>query len=80
MNLIQRLKEPSTWAGLGILAVTMGLDPHKAAAVAQVAQIIAPFVPADGGVIAQTVIGLGTGLAAILLPERKPAPAQVNDA
>jgi hypothetical protein len=78
MKLIQRLKEPSTWAGVAVLGGLFGLDPQKAAAVAQVAQAVVPFVPADGGVIAQTVIGLA-GLAAILLPETKAPPAAPKD-
>jgi hypothetical protein len=72
MKLIQRLKEPSTWAGLAVLGTLFGLDPQKVSAVGQIAQVIAPFVPVDGGVIAQTVIG-AAGLAAVFLPETKKA-------
>lgn len=69
-KLIQRLKEPSTWAGIAAIGVMFGLDPNKVAAVTQIAQAVAPFVPVDGGVIAHTVTGLA-GLAAIFLPETK---------
>jgi hypothetical protein len=76
MKLIQRLKEPSTWAGVSILGMLLGLHPDKLAAVAQVAQVVAPFLPADGGVIAQTIIGL-SGLsagAAVVMAEKPQEP------
>jgi hypothetical protein len=65
----QRLKEPSTWAGFAVLGAMFGLDPHVVAAVGQVAGAIAPFVPVDGGALAQAVIG-ASALAAIALPEK----------
>lgn len=34
-NVLKRLKEPSTWAGLAALSVLFGVDPVKADAVAQ---------------------------------------------
>jgi hypothetical protein len=72
-NFVQRLKEPSTWAGLAALSVLFGADPHKVAALGQVATAIVPFVPVDGGVLAQAVGGIAAA-AAVLLPESKPAP------
>lgn len=69
-KLIQRLKEPSTWAGLAVLALGFGLNPATVAALGHVAGAIAPFVPADGGVIAQAIIGAAGGLA-VVLPETK---------
>lgn len=69
---VQRLREPSTWAGLGILAVLFGIDPNKVAAVHQVAAVLAPFVPVDGGVLAQTIIA-AAGVAAVALPEKQGA-------
>jgi hypothetical protein len=74
MKLTQRLREPSTWAGFSILSMLVGLHPDKLAAVAQVAQAVAPFLPADGGVIAQTIIGLSTlGAGAAIVLAEKPA-------
>jgi len=80
MKLIQRLKEPSTWAGVSILSLLLGLHPDKLSAIAQVAQAVAPFLPADGGVIAQTITGLaGLGAGAAIVLAEKPAK-QENDA
>jgi hypothetical protein len=46
---VQRLKEPSTWAGLAALGVLLGGDPVKADAVQQVgvalAGLLAVFLP-----------------------------------
>lgn len=79
MKLVQRLKEPSTWAGVSILGMLLGLHPDKLAAVAAVAQAVAPFLPADGGVIAQTVIGLsGLGAGAAIVLAEKPAQARAE--
>lgn len=78
---LNRLREPSTWAGLGLLAgAVLGLDPSKAAAVAQVVNAIAPLVPTDGGHLAQIITAAAGGLA-FLLPERArtAAPAQPTD-
>jgi hypothetical protein len=69
-TLIQRLKEPSTWAGVAVLAGLFGVDPNKVAAVGHVASAIAPFVPVDGGVLAQAVAGISAAVA-VLLPESK---------
>lgn len=77
MKFVQRLKEPSTWAGLAALGVLFGADPHKVAAVTQIAQAVVPFVPVDGGALAQAIVGL-SGLAAVLLPEAKPAQSSVE--
>lgn len=67
---LQRLKEPSTWAGVAVLGAMFGLDPNKVAAVGQIATALAPFVPVDGGVLAQAVTAAAAG-AAVLLPESK---------
>lgn len=67
-----RLKEPSTWAGLAILGIGLGIDPSKLSALGHLAAAIAPFVPVDGGVLAQIVIGLAGG-AAVVMPEKKAA-------
>lgn len=69
-NFIQRLKEPSTWAGFAALAVLCGLDPAKVAAAKQVAAAVAPFV--DPGTVANVVTSVAAGLA-VLLPESKKA-------
>jgi hypothetical protein len=70
---VQRLKEPSTWAGLAILAVTLGLDPQKVAALGQVANAFVPLVPVDGGVLAHVITAVAAS-AAVFMPE-KPAAA-----
>lgn len=41
MNAIERLKEPSTWAGLGLLASLVGVPPGTLELVTQVATGIA---------------------------------------
>lgn len=69
-KLVQRLKEPSTWAGVAVLAMGLGFNPTTVAALGHIAAAIVPFVPADGGVIAQAIIGAAGGLA-VLLPESK---------
>jgi hypothetical protein len=71
---VQRLKEPSTWAGLAILAITLGLDPHKVAALGQLANAIVPLVPVDGGVLAH-VITAAAASAAVFMPEKPGAAA-----
>jgi len=71
-KLIQRLKEPSTWAGIAVMALSMGLDPNKVAVVGHLAAALAQFVPVDGGVLAQAIIGAAGGLA-VVLPASKPA-------
>jgi len=71
-KLIQRLKEPSTWAGLAVLALSLGLDPNKVAVLGHVAAAVAPFVPVDGGVLAHVVTAVAAG-AAVVLPESKAA-------
>lgn len=76
---VARLKEPSTWAGLGILAVTLGLDPNKVAVLGHVAAAVAPFVPVDGGILAHIVTAAAAG-AAVLLPESKPAADGIGGA
>lgn len=71
---VQRLKEPSTWAGLAILAITFGIDPNKVTALHQVAVALAPLVPLDGGTLAQTILA-AAGTAAVVLPEKQRASA-----
>jgi hypothetical protein len=71
---VQRLKEPSTWAGLAVLAITLGLDPQKVAALGQLANAIVPLVPIDGGVLAH-VITAAAASAAVFMPEKPHAPA-----
>lgn len=71
-NLLARFKEPSTWAGLAVLALTLGIDPNKLAVLGHVAGAIAPYVPVDGGILAHVVTAAAAG-AAVILPESKPA-------
>ncbi|HBF50459.1 MAG TPA: hypothetical protein DDX04_08950 [Massilia sp.] len=53
-TILKRLKERSTWAGLGALAILFGVDPVKAnvavEAVAGLLAAVAVIVP-DGGII-----------------------------
>lgn len=67
--ILQRLKEPSTWAGLGMLAMLLGVDPQRVGMVAQAANAILPFLPVDAGTLAQIITGV-SGLAAVALPEK----------
>lgn len=50
--LLNRLREPSTWAGLAGLATTVGANPTKvnavSAVVAAVLSALAVFVPESG--------------------------------
>lgn len=71
-KIIQRLKEPSTWAGPAVIALSLGLDPTKIAALGHVVNAVAPFVPVDGGVLAHVITAAAAG-AAVVLPESKPA-------
>jgi len=71
---VQRLKEPSTWAGLAVLAMTFGLDPQKVAALGQVANALVPLVPVDGGVLAHMVTAAAAS-AAVFIPEKPRASA-----
>lgn len=54
MNFLQRLREPSTWAGLGGIAMAMGANPDKvnvtAQAIAGVLAALAVFLPEKGKV------------------------------
>ncbi|HTM83284.1 hypothetical protein [Asticcacaulis sp.] len=49
---VNRLKEPSTWAAIAVLATVFGLDPEKAnqfaTAGAALAAMIAMVMPAKG--------------------------------
>lgn len=74
-KIIQRLKEPSTWAGLAVLAITLGVDPQKVAALGHIVNAIVPFVPVDGGILAHAVTAAAAG-AAVILPESKPAAGE----
>jgi hypothetical protein len=77
ISFTQRLREPSTWAGLAVIGMMFGLDPTKVQAVAAIANAIVPFVHTDGGALAQAIIGLttiGAAGAAVAMPE-KPAGA-----
>ncbi|MRT01147.1 hypothetical protein GJQ57_21090 [Ralstonia pickettii] len=53
MNFLQRLREPSTWAGLGGLAVSLGANPTKVNATASIVGAIlsalAVFLPEGSG-------------------------------
>lgn len=41
---LDRLKEPSSWAGLSALALAVGLSPEQGAAIAQAGAAIAGLV------------------------------------
>lgn len=68
---VQRLKEPSTWAGLAVMALSFGLGADKLSALGHIVSAIAPFVPVDGGVLAHAIIAASAGVA-VVLPESKP--------
>lgn len=52
-NIINRMKEPSTWAGLGVFVAMAGVDPHKwdliSQAGAAIAAALAVFLPEKAG-------------------------------
>ncbi|WP_284454406.1 hypothetical protein [Cupriavidus campinensis] len=52
MKFLQRMREPSTWAGFAGIAIAMGANPDKvnvtAQAVAGVLAAIAVFLPEKG--------------------------------
>ncbi|WP_322400378.1 hypothetical protein [Massilia luteola] len=83
ISFTQRLREPSTWAGLAVIGMMFGLDPTKVQAVAAIANAIVPFVHTDGGALAQAIIGLttiGAAGAAVAMPEKPAAAAPVVQA
>ncbi|WP_423197140.1 hypothetical protein DFLDMN_000716 [Cupriavidus sp. H19C3] len=52
MNFLQRLREPSTWAGFAGMAIALGANPDKVNVVAQVVgavvSAVAVFMPEKG--------------------------------
>jgi len=52
MSFLNRLREPSTWAGLGGIALSLGANPDKvnvtAQAVAAILGALAVFLPEKG--------------------------------
>ena len=52
MSFLNRLREPSTWAGLGGIAMALGANPDKvnvtAQAVAGILAALAVFLPEKG--------------------------------
>lgn len=68
---VSRLKEPSTWAGLAVIALSLGLDPNKVAALGHIVSAVVPFLPVDGGVLAHAITAAAAGVA-VVLPESKP--------
>lgn len=81
ISFTQRLREPSTWAGLAVLGMMFGLDPTKMQAVAAIANAVVPFVHTDGGALAQAIIGLttlGAAGAAVAMPEKPAANVQAS--
>lgn len=52
MDFMNRVKEPSTWAGLASLAVLFGASPEMTAQVVSATGSVAQAVGAVGGVLA----------------------------
>lgn len=77
-KIINRLKEPSTWAGFAALAVMFGVPTATANAVLGVVNAVAGasgVTPVDIG----HVVGAVCAAAAVFIPERKtPASPAVN--
>lgn len=69
--ILKRIKEPSTWAGLSVLAAVFGVPREAADAVASVATAVIGM--SDAGVTGAAVSSALTGLAAlvaVVLPEK----------
>ncbi len=75
-NLLNRFKEPSTWAALAMLSLLFGVKPETAQAVVSGAGLLAdvvsalavsPELAADAVQVAPAVVA---GVAAVLLPEK----------
>lgn len=63
--LARRLKEPSSWAGLGLIAMAFGVDAEQVRAVVSVAGVLF-----DTPGIGEAVTAVA-GAAAVFLPEKK---------
>jgi hypothetical protein len=69
-KIINRLKEPSTWAGFAALAVMFGVPPVAAEAVLGAANAIAGTAASDPHGVTMAVSAVFSALA-IFLPEKK---------
>ncbi len=65
MNIIKRLREPSTWAAISVLLGLVGLNPLVIQAVGSLLDI-APSVVQLFGVVGAT----GAATAGVMMPER----------
>lgn len=75
-SFVQRLSEPSTWAGLAVLGALFGINAHTVATVGQVAGALVPAVPADGGgYLGHIITAVAAGLAVLLPESQAAAPA-----
>lgn len=75
-NLLNRFKEPSTWAALAALSVLFGVPPATAQAVVSGAGLLADVVtafniaPDAAAAVVQTAPALIAGAVAVMLPEK----------
>lgn len=75
-KLLNRFKEPSTWAALAALSVLFGVPPGTAQAVVAGAGLLADVVtafniaPEAAAVAVQTAPAVIAGAVAVMLPER----------
>jgi uncharacterized membrane protein YuzA (DUF378 family) len=70
--ILNRLKEPSTWAGFAALATLFGVSPVVSNAVLHIVGAVSDGASIGGpaGVV-QAIVGI-CAAAAVLIPERKP--------
>lgn len=85
-KLLNRFKEPSTWAALAALSVLFGVPPQTAQTVVTAVGVIADaanalgITPEAAATAVQAAPAAIAGAVAILLPERTGAPANGPDA
>jgi hypothetical protein len=69
-RILNRLKEPSTWAGFAALAVMFGVPPAAARVALDVVNVVAGSdVSTVAGIVQAVVATCAAG--AVLLPEKK---------
>lgn len=71
-KLLNRFKEPSSLAGLSMLAVLFGVEPNIATAIGDAIVQIAIAGAAPTGQAIVSALGAVLAVAAVLVPEEKP--------
>lgn len=71
LKILNRLKEPSTWAGIAAMAAMFGVRPEASDAVLGVVNAVAGAAGGTNHVVIGQIIGAVCGAAAVFLPERK---------